>query len=269
MTYKLNYKSILFSVALFGVLVGCSFGEREEIYQNKNWQEIAKQRQCTGEDDPYKGYDVADHIFEIDSRGRVAGTKVQKLGEEWKKFPSAFTNFSAAYNRYQQSSTQPNQSKIILYFNGGLNTSATVRAQAIRQVPCMIKDGYFPVFMVWHTGAWETYREQTAFVNNGRAKDRFDFIGFLPKLIGDVGQGGARSLMTLADQGARRWESAFNRSEKFFVKRDLKDPWNKNLLLEPIADRSPGLGKENLYYYASLPFRVASTPFVDSIGSSA
>jgi len=84
-----------------------------------------------------------------------------------------------------------------------------------------------------------------------------------------VGQGGARSLMTLADQGARRWESAFNRSEKFFVKRDLKDPWNKNLLLEPIADRSPGLGKENLYYYASLPFRVASTPFVDSIGSSA
>ena len=64
--------------------------------------------------------------------------------------------------------TRTRPPRLLFYFNGGLNSQALVEQQAARQVPCMLADGYYPVFFVWDTDGLGSYWEQVSSIWDGQ-----------------------------------------------------------------------------------------------------
>lgn len=78
--------------------------------------------------------------------------------------------------------------KLLFYFNGGLNRREDMRWKACEQVPLMLKDGIFPVFMIWPTSFFRSYGDQIGYIRNGKR------VGFRPLtapfyVIRDLGRG--------------------------------------------------------------------------------
>ena len=73
--------------------------------------------------------------------------------------------------------------RLLFYFNGGLNSQALVEQQARRQVPCMIADGYYPVFFVWDTDGLASYWEQVSSVWDGQVDRSFATRARTPLMV--------------------------------------------------------------------------------------
>ncbi|MEM7044749.1 MAG: hypothetical protein AAF543_18225 [Pseudomonadota bacterium] len=58
--------------------------------------------------------------------------------------------------------------ELMLYFNGGLNTKNAVLQTAFDSYRHVMADGYYPVYMPWPTGPFDTYFEDWLHVRAGR-----------------------------------------------------------------------------------------------------
>lgn len=80
---------------------------------------------------------VDSHTIVVQATGDIEG-EVDDVAE---RSPRQFRKVMEAFER-------SDTSKILIYVNGGLNTLKHVRNQAANQLPCMHRDGYFPIFLI-------------------------------------------------------------------------------------------------------------------------
>lgn len=225
--------------------------------------------------------DTDAHILAVNSRGYV----VDLSGEFTAAAPPEDYRLNAVYEKTlagilkqykhfrEANGHLPN--RIVVYLNGGLNGECFVRKQAAEQVPLMLQDGIFPVFLAWSTGAFETYFEQIAHVRRGRY--RHETLWHTAPIHGfsNVAEGFARLPTDLLDQWTRYENTAFNIHEPtFFLHENYK--WRKdkclgsrcNVLFVDPCDNDYSL--PNFFLYTALsPVRGIVTPFVSGIGRSA
>jgi hypothetical protein len=197
--------------------------------------------------------------------GDIEGERSESFEE---KFRRQFTSIMTAYEA-------SGKSKILIYVNGGLNSLRTVRKQAANQLPCMIRDGYFPVFLVWQTGAFDTYFEQITRVRNGELKNNLQ-VSFPLYLAGDVGEGIIRSPITLWNSVIRYWESTANVEPQYEVGDDIekakdpeKYPLYRNVTFEEPHEKEGNLAARELLHGLGMPVRLATAPILDAMGKTA
>ena len=267
-----------------------------------------KTRTCSfgdGRKDLYQGYHVNNHILAATEQGTI---KNDAIGGARNDFRLNFLRIFNCYRNFRQwqetsgRSTEGEAGQVLFYFNGGLNPENGVREQAAKQVPRMLEDGYFPVFMIWPTGPFDTYLEQILKVRNG-VRGNANALTALSYLVDDLGQGTARAPVNFANQFQRfvntEVRSGSNRNRREFYlertacyqprgeRRDQDLTWcdatdvekfgiidgritaQRNLLAgvnpdEP-ADR-PVL--ETASYAGSMPARFLSTPLIDAFGKT-
>ena len=123
--------------------------------------------------DDAKQREIAAHLVVVDSLGRIdyvanglarpcsvrrrwncTGIQVEGVVETICGRPipveTLFTRFA---NAFVARSSRPKD--ILFYFNGGMNATSDVIKQANDQYGAIQRDGYFPIFMAWPTGAVE------------------------------------------------------------------------------------------------------------------
>lgn len=229
----------------------------------------------------YDRFSLSRHVVVSSSRGNV----LSHDGSEREAFQAIVDGVLA----WSRGLPDGRPRRLMLYFNGGLNAREDVLRQAARQVPCILSDGYYPVFMVWDTAGPRSYAEQAFWVRDGQvAKERRLASGSL-RILGDTIAGIGRAPSDYVVHG-RRYFNAMLRGRPCL---DLMEPRlarpdcaeaqlvaqpprggevtaARNVVFDPAtADaRHPEVGA-NLGYIAALPARLLATPLIDGLGASA
>ncbi|MDH3658696.1 MAG: hypothetical protein OEU92_01500 [Alphaproteobacteria bacterium] len=253
-------------------------------------------------------FDVENHIFQVDQFGLVIGKPEDDDGDDDVKdgdnddgedddsrdiSERVFSRIINAMGDYEADPEgEPKLKKLLLYFNGGLSDPEGVRRQAERQVPCMLSDQIFPVFMIWPTGFFASYVEQVIQVRNGRLHRSKKYFTMPFHVIGDIGQGLVRAPINYESQARRFFNTKIRiDEEKYYVAAtcdlmDQKDDVtqgdckfhndqeivgsNANVVFDGDRvddERSTSLGDVGAIITA--PIRLLMLPFVDSFGKTA
>ena len=128
---------------------------------------------------------LATHLLVLDSRGRTKPLPSQMgkpPGPVWQ--PAEGEDASEGYMELKDNRALPieimftnfandfagNKSadKLLFYFNGGLGEQDNLIVRANVQHDLIEEAGFYPVFMIWPTGAFDTYFEQVYKTYNGR-----------------------------------------------------------------------------------------------------
>ena len=214
--------------------------------------------------------DTDNHLLIVDRKGDVDNG--DNFSEQFRKIMINFVKFRKIFQK-----DCPRKNKILIYVNGGLNTEKIVRKQASEQIPLMIEDGYFPIFLIWRTGAFETYGEQVLYVRNGILKNNVQATAPF-NILADLVKGIAQAPVTYYNQGGRFGDSAyFQPKEEYSVltyepKYSPEKPVsrNNNVLIEDgVSDNVPRDYFDDALYAVTSPIRLISTPFTDSFGKTA
>lgn len=233
----------------------------------------AAPRLICGRGPPLSLADASKHIVIVDPRGDMEA--VSDALPDTGKYKQQFRNITAAYVNFRSSAPAGAPNRVLIYVNGGLNSRKKVLAQAQEQIPCMKEAGYFPVFLIWRTGAFETYAEQIGKVRNGVREDDWQMTAPL-YFIGDIAQGIARAPVTYINQvrlfsGAQDVaNSAYSlKNHKWRHDRARHPAHDNNLLFEDRVDERSANTAGFLLYGLTMPFRALATPFLDAFGKTA
>ncbi|MDJ0944329.1 MAG: hypothetical protein QNJ30_12730 [Kiloniellales bacterium] len=253
------------------------------------------------DDDLYPGYHVENHILEATEQG---GVKYRAPGNARNDFDLAFSRIFNCYLRFRSWAEEKEFKQVLIYFNGGLNPPGTVKAQAKKQVPSMLRDGYYPIFLIWPTGPVDTYLEQVAFVRNGTRQSDPQLLGAPLNFVGDLGQGLARAPVNYlsqlfrvaastnpfgdadrreflldpvickengSDGAVASGDQDCDREETDVGKLGIQGGTvsaERNLMTGKEPDRKPGLALRDVPYYGLFATRFLSTPMIDALGKT-
>ncbi len=235
------------------------------------------------------GFRLAEHVLVSDSEGRLpdgVGMPARHAGS----FPTAFRTIMGGYARWIEAAEQARQPRprLLFYFNGGLNAQEDVEAQAARQIPCMLADGFYPIFFVWDTAYLRTYLEQVAAVTDGQIErsPRMKALAAL-RVPGDLISGLGDAPSDYVVHG-RRFLQAVQREPHCylelvpaadcpkaqrlaFVDHTLGTvDAERNVVINPEAvDRRQAEYGALAAYAATWPVRLISTPLAHGLGDSA
>ena len=244
----------------------------------------------------YPGFAVENHILAASEQGNVENFAPGGAKDDFR------LNFLRIFNCYRKYKERPSSKigsneapskQVLISLNGGLSPASEVRKLAASLVPQMLKDGYYPVFLIWPTGPLDTYFEQILNVRNVVRGDA-NYLTAPLYLVGDIGQGLARAPVNFVNQ-VRRFagtrlvsDSHHNQREYFLTRRvcrseddcdktDLekfeieggKVTAKKNLLTAKEPDSEPDLQLlEAAAYGSTFPVRFVSTPLIDAFGKT-
>ena len=119
------------------------------------------------------------HVLVSDSEGNIPQDRHN--GDSAEAFRTIMLGYAEAVRESRDRGTR--LPRLLFYFNGGLNSQALVEEQAARQVPCMIADGYYPVFFVWDTDGLKSYWEQVSSVWDGQVDRSFSTRARTPLMV--------------------------------------------------------------------------------------
>jgi len=122
-----------------------------------------------------------------------------------KTFEDQFANILVAFKKFHQ---DHHVSRILLFFDGGLNPRKQSIARAKEQTRAMMEDCDFPVFMVWRSSGAGSYWEQVSRVRDGRLLDTASVTTPL-YVLSDLLQGIARAPASWSSQ-FWRWIDSFD-----------------------------------------------------------
>lgn len=216
--------------------------------------------------------EASKHIVIVDPRGDME--EISGALPDTGDYEKQFRNITAAYVNFRNSTPAGAPNRVLIYVNGGLNPKKTVLKQAREQIPCMKEAGYFPVFLIWRTGAFETYAEQIGKVRNGLLED--DWQATTPLyFIGDIGQGIVRSPVTYINQVRLFSGAQDSANAEYSLKNHVwrHDParhpaGDNNLLFEDRVDERSADTAGLVLYGLTMPFRALATPFLDAFGKT-
>ena len=64
-----------------------------------------------------------------------------------------------------------NKLKLVIFIHGGLNTPESSLRRVQEQTPIIMSDGYYPIFLNWHSEFGDTYFDEIRNVREGRRRD--------------------------------------------------------------------------------------------------
>jgi hypothetical protein len=238
----------------------------------------------------YPGYDLkANHL--------IVSTSDGGMGSHGGSARLAFDKVVSGIVAWSRSRPKPDApTRVMFYFNGGLNSEATVTEQAVKQVPCMLADGVYPVFMVWDTAALDSYAQQTFHVRDGQTTERAYWRTGWFYVLADAVGGLGRAPRDYWVHSRRYWK-AVRRNDPCFqeilwsnnLKNDCSPEHEVKVIdVEPSPGSQPAIvsAVENVVvdkervdehyrevaatiaYGAYWPFRAISTPFADGFGKA-
>ena len=253
----------LTSILLMSLLGACSSYEplaRTKIIRSAN--EISPVDEsvlvCAGDNKAkYKDVKAAvdQHVLVVNSWGHVKGDTYRD------RFLKIIKAFEKSKSRH-----------MLIYVNGGLNSETVILNRAARQIRCMTKNtDYFPVFLAWKTGAFETYFDQITYARNG-VRHRNAQISAPMYLFGDIGQGLARAPITFYNSGRRFLESTLIvDKDEYTLSDDIRKirerrPEYRNVDIDWDADTKPAEALPTKLlkvtgYALAWPGRILTTPF--------
>lgn len=272
---------------LFPLIAACILRSQDDFRDDiktisKNVSQYDR-RECSSiSGPPY--FRLSEHILVSDSQGDI------KEERHDRSLSKAFREIMSGYANSIRDKKHP--PRLLFYFNGGLNSQFDMEQQAEKQIPCMMADGYYPVFFVWDTGFFNSYKEQVTRISDG-------FLGLDDKFLnprtpflvaGQILSGIGQEPMDLAIQSSRSWDSLLSRPE---CSLKIKNPSPSNNSSDEAQDNcweSPSdnnnkvklitedtidvqdFGAETgkfLFHTALSPVQVVSTPIAHGIGESA
>jgi hypothetical protein len=235
-----------------------------------------------------KGFEPAEpirlshHVLVSNSEGTIPDDRHN--GSFSEAFRTIMLGYAEAVQRGADKSRPP---RLLFYFNGGLNSQASVEEQAARQVPCMIADGYYPVFFVWDTEGVDSYVEQVTSVWDGQI-DRTAYVRARAPLIvfGNVVSGLGRAPADYFIHGRRFWRALLREPACSLIVRDLPETCpeeqrvtfvdetgvigpDRNVAATADADAHQRETRKFLYYSLLWPARLVSVPLAHGLGEAA
>lgn len=175
--------------------------------------------------------------------------------------------------------TAQNGSRLLIYVHGGLNTEKSiVESGALPGIFSEMRHDkqYEPLFLIWRTGGFETWWEQVSRVRGGHRFERT--IWDTPVYIAtDLAQGVVRAPVTYLKQMGRvadyytaspdhGWKLA-QEWGRYTGKNHLS--MQSNLIAHKFVDNESHSISEQLGYTITFPARFLTSPFVDSLGTTA
>jgi hypothetical protein len=144
---------------IFASLAACS--EKPQLRSSEEFDQPVTEATRACDPQAAEPFQLSRHVLVSNSEGDIPESR------HGGSFSDAFRTIMLGYAE----ATQRNPDKpprLLFYFNGGLNSQALVEEQAARQVPCMLADGYYPVFFVWDTDGLDSYWEQVWAIWDGQ-----------------------------------------------------------------------------------------------------
>ncbi|MBM3951332.1 MAG: hypothetical protein FJ311_07745 [Rhodospirillales bacterium] len=226
------------------------------------------------------------HALEIDKRGVTVNDDPYpgKKGEDY--FAKRIGDILHGFAEYKKEWSKikflnPNlpDAKLLIFAHGGLNSRRVAHEQVVEQTALLRADGYYPIFLIWRTSALETYWEQVAHVRTGEVEDSPSLTTPL-YITGDFGQGVARAPVNFKNQVKRFWRSEIDRDKEFVIDKDaaVGNSANKESLYYNVTlsknftnerEITTESALEDALYAALMPARIATTFFVDPLGTTA
>lgn len=165
--------------------------------------------------------------------------------------------------------------KILVFVHGGLNNRKTTFKLALSQYHHILKDGYYPIFLNWRSGMFETYGEHLFQIRDGKrqtglavvtsplylAKDLGASVVEAPIHWGHQGMLWASTVLNPRDVDGEVSQCAENKPMKPF--KGVNACFNRDSLSDG------GRILDALKFAAQSPFKVVLTPLTASLGKSA
>lgn len=206
---NLNWRMSAFPalIMLSATLFGCAATPKHELTPTQ--REILDQ---TGDRSPLGEIsgcsDLVDgHII------RVPRESTER--DVWAQYKSEFACLVKRYIafREQQSEQGKSGNRMLFLVNGGLNHVAAIRGQAKEQIPLMIRDGYYPVFLAWDSALLSSYGEQVAYVRNGILRESIQATSPFT-MVGDLLASIPYAPVILYNQSGRFLDSTVNSKDR-------------------------------------------------------
>ena len=114
--------------------------------------------------------------------------------------------------------------KILIFSHGGMVTHENAVLWAEQLAPAMLRDGYFPIFLIWNSGFPTAYWDHLCCVNS-RGERSLEKKGFYIPLraAGDFGAGLARMGENFVNQSIRFSQSVAHVSEEYSLDCSVQD----------------------------------------------
>lgn len=176
--------------------------------------------------------------------------------------------------------------RLAFYFNGGLSSPTEARNTAAASWRQAEADGVFPIYMIWPTGGFESWWEDTTRVRNGRHLSSPNHVTSGFRILGDLLTGIGRTPDTWIGSFQEFAASGFGHGSRDFMLRPADEDMRvlsgtitaeRNLVFNDDVDASSGSagpttlaeGPLGLAHFAvTSPFRALSTPLVVGFGQA-
>jgi hypothetical protein len=173
--------------------------------------------------------------------------------------------------------------RIAFYFNGGLNSPDAVRRTAEVSWRRAEADGIYPIYMIWPTGGFEAWREDTTRVRNGRHLNEPHYVTGAFHVFGDVLSGLGRTPDAWTGSFEEFANAGYGLGSPEFMLRPTDDKRRvlngaitaeRNVIFSDNIDAPSRLGPTTstrgwggyVYFASTSPFRALSTPLVVGFG---
>jgi pimeloyl-ACP methyl ester carboxylesterase len=240
-------------------------------------------RQCSPTK-PVAGFRLSEHVLVSSSQGDIPiGDKLFEPPRHNGDFSTAFKSIMAGYIR-ANTGRSDHPMPFLFYFNGGLNSQRDVEGQAEKQIPCIMADGYYPVFFAWDTEFFRSYAEQVTYIWDGFYRDDFWRYPLIPfRVISGFASAIGHAPVDYATEAERVWYSLSRTPEcemrindtpahclsNYYDGYNESKPYQSVVQVGPTADEYNWNPWPQVSYAALFPARLVLTPFSNTLGDTA
>uniref|UniRef100_UPI0040276BCD hypothetical protein n=1 Tax=Candidatus Wunengus sp. YC63 TaxID=3367699 RepID=UPI0040276BCD len=172
--------------------------------------------------------------------------------------------------------------KILIFVHGGLNrfNSALKRAEKLYEE--ILKDGYYPIFIIWDSSLVSSYLDHLLWIRQGRVYRYWGPITFPLYLFADLGRGVTRAPIVIFHQLSTDMYSTFPKPfpsykngevlyEKLFERYKNGNNNQQEIAISRGGDNRGYINKgiRHLLYWVTFLPKLTISPFIDALGKSA
>ncbi|MFO1067304.1 MAG: hypothetical protein U1E14_02145 [Geminicoccaceae bacterium] len=172
---------------------------------------------------------------------------------------------------------------LLFYFNGGLNTAADAGETALGTVEAIQREHLFPIYMIWPTGALDTYKEDVTRVRNGRQIKPEDGALWPSLVVGDLLRGLGDTPVSANNSVEEFWgrktsperyslaydEAKYREYGSGILSSEIRVAASVNVdqMTKGDSTATTSVG-DTLYYNAMTPVRAATLPLTAGFGQT-
>lgn len=213
------------------------------------------------------------YVIMVNKKGELLRPDRKKLGED--EYEGYFNGI------WKNIQNQTDKKKILIFVHGGLNTFNSALNRAIDLYPKILKDGYYPIFIIWDSSLPSSYLDHLLWIRQGRVYRCWGPITFPFYLFADFGRGVTRAPIVIFHQLSTDSYSTFPyffpsyKNEKVLYE-ELEKRYKNGRKQQEITISRGGdnrgyinRGVRHLLYWITFQPKLTISPFIDALGKSA